>query len=62
MLVVPLQRDGEPIGVLSILDRRDGSYFGPEDVDRAGLFAELAVTALDMQPGAFTSLGETRIR
>jgi hypothetical protein len=62
MLVVPLQRDGEPIGALSILDRRDGSYFGPDDVDRAGLFAELAVTALDMQPGAFTSLGETRIR
>jgi len=62
MVVVPLQRDGEPIGVLSILDRRDGSFFGPEDVDRAALFAELAVTALDMQPGAFTSLGETRIR
>ena len=62
MLVVPLQREGETIGVLSILDRRDGTFFGPEDVDRAGLFAELAVTALDMQPGAFTSLGETRIR
>jgi hypothetical protein len=62
MLVVPLQREGEAIGVLSVLDRRDGTFFGPEDVDRAGLFAELAVTALDMQPGVFTSLGETRIR
>jgi Protein kinase domain/GAF domain len=61
MVVVPLDRDQETIGVLSILDRRDGGFFGPEDVDRAGLFAELAVTALDMQPGAFTSLGETRI-
>ena len=48
--------------MLSILDRRDGGLYGPDDVDRAGLFAELAVTALDMQPGAFTSLGETRIR
>ena len=62
MVVVPLRRESETIGVLSILDRRDGGFFGPEDVDRAGLFAELAVTALDMQPGAFTSLGETRIR
>ena len=62
MVVVPLERDGDTIGVLSILDRRDGGFFGQEDVDRAGLFAELAVTALDMQPGAFTSLGETRIR
>jgi hypothetical protein len=62
MVVVPLERNGDTIGVLSILDRRDGGFFGQEDVDRAGLFAELAVTALDMQPGAFTSLGETRIR
>ena len=62
MVVVPLRRDGDPIGVMSVLDRRDGGFFGPEDVDRAALFAELAVTALDMQPGAFTSLGETRIR
>ena len=62
MIVVPLRRDDETIGVMSVLDRRDGGFFGPEDVDRAALFAELAVTALDMQPGAFTSLGETRIR
>ena len=61
MLVVPLKRDGEAIGALSILDRRDGGYYGPEDTDRAMLFAELAVTALDVEPGAFTSLGETRI-
>jgi len=61
MLVVPLKQDGEAIGALSILDRRDGGYYGPDDVDRAVLFAELAVIALDVQPGAFTSLGETRI-
>ena len=61
MLVVPLKQGGEAIGALSILDRRDGGYYGPDDVDRAVLFAELAVTALDVQPGAFTSLGETRI-
>ena len=61
MLVVPLKRGDDAIGVLSLLDRRDGGYYGPDDMDRAALFAELAVTALDVEPGAFTSLGETRI-
>jgi hypothetical protein len=61
MLVVPLLRDDKAIGVISILDRRDGGFYGPEDIDRAALFAELAVIALDVEPGAFTSLGETRI-
>jgi hypothetical protein len=61
MLVVPLKRGEEPVGVLSILDRRDGSYFGQEDIDRASLFADLAVTALDVEPTAFTGLGETRV-
>ena len=51
MLVVPLKRGGEPIGVLSILDRRDGGFYGPEDMERAALFAELAVTALDVAAG-----------
>ena len=59
MLVVPLMRDEKPVGVLSLLDRRDGGLYGPEDMDRAALFADLAVTALDVQPDAFTSLGET---
>ncbi len=27
-------------------------------MERAALFAELAVTALDVDPGAFTSLGD----
>jgi hypothetical protein len=30
-------------------------------MERAALFAELAITALDVDPGAFTSLGETRV-
>jgi hypothetical protein len=60
MLVVPLMRNDKPVGVLSLLDRRDGGLYGPEDMDRAALFADLAVTALDVQPDAFTSLGETR--
>ncbi len=61
MLVIPLKRGDQPIGALSILDRRDGSYFGQEDMDKGNLFAELAVTALDVEPRAFMSLGETRI-
>ncbi len=31
-------------------------------MERATLFAELAVTALDVQPDAFTSLGEAELR
>jgi putative methionine-R-sulfoxide reductase with GAF domain len=45
MVVVPLKRGGETIGVLSILDRRDGGAYTPNDVTRAELFAELAVAA-----------------
>jgi serine/threonine protein kinase len=59
MLVVPLLRHGEPIGTLSLLDRRDGGLYGPGDLDRAQLFAELAVTALNVNPSLFTSLGMT---
>jgi GAF domain-containing protein len=59
MLVVPLLRHGEPIGALSLLDRRDGGLYGPGDLDRAQLFAELAVTALNVNPSLFTSLGLT---
>lgn len=47
MLLAPLERSGEAIGVLSVLDRRDGGGYGPADVERAILFAELAVTAID---------------
>jgi eukaryotic-like serine/threonine-protein kinase len=59
MLVVPLTRRDEPVGVLSLLDRRDGGHYGAGDVERAMLFAELAVTALDVEPELLTHLGET---
>ena len=57
MLVVPLNRRGRAIGVLSLLDRRGGKRYGAEDVERAALFADLAVAALDVDPGFFHSLG-----
>jgi eukaryotic-like serine/threonine-protein kinase len=46
MLVTPLERDGQVLGVLSVIDRRDGTAYGPPDLERANLFADLAVTAL----------------
>ena len=46
MIVVPLDDRGRNRGVLYVLDRRDGRPFGAEDVGRAELFADLAVTAL----------------
>ena len=58
MVVVPLLRGGSPIGVMSVLDRRDGGFYGSSDMERAQMFSELAVTALDVQPDFFTSLGE----
>jgi len=57
MLVVPLMRRGQPIGVLSLLDRRDGGQYGPEDAERAALFAELAVSAIEADGHALPSLG-----
>jgi hypothetical protein len=61
MLVVPLRRGDRAIGVMSLLDRRDGGSYGPTDVTRAALFAELALAALDVDPTAFTGLGRTSI-
>ena len=46
MLVVPLKRDHAVIGALSVLDRRDGGPYGPADLPRAQLFADLAVAAM----------------
>lgn len=52
MLLVPLRRDRSTVGVLSLLDRRDGGSYGPEDVGRASLFSELALAALELGPEA----------
>jgi predicted Ser/Thr protein kinase len=60
-LVVPLERGGRPIGVLAILDRRDGRGYREDDIEPAALFADLAVKALDVSPASFTSLGMTRL-
>jgi hypothetical protein len=60
MLVVPLKRGSglhaKPVGVLSILDRRDGGAYTQADVVRAEAFAELAVVALEVDPSAMGSL------
>jgi hypothetical protein len=47
MMVVPLLRSGAAIGALSVLDRRDGRPYGPADLERAQLFADLTVEALE---------------
>jgi eukaryotic-like serine/threonine-protein kinase len=46
MLVVPLRRDSRPVGVLQLIDRRDGGRYEPADLSRATLFAELAIAVL----------------
>jgi hypothetical protein len=62
MVVVPLRREGQIVGALSVLDRRDGGAYGPNDVERANLFAELAIAALDIDPSAFLGLGQSGVR
>jgi hypothetical protein len=57
MVVVPLKRGERTLGVLAVLDRRDAGAYGPNDVMRAELFAELAVAALAVGPGAFQPSG-----
>jgi serine/threonine protein kinase len=46
MVVSPLERSGEVIGALSVLDRRDGNPYLPADLEKARLFADLAVAAI----------------
>jgi hypothetical protein len=62
MVVVPLKRGGVTIGVMSVLDRRDGGAYGPNDVTRAQLFSELAIAALEIDPTAFMGLGQSGVR
>jgi hypothetical protein len=57
MLVVPLKStEGGVMGVLSVLDRRDGGAYGERDVMRAESFAELAVVALEVDPSVLGQL------
>jgi putative methionine-R-sulfoxide reductase with GAF domain len=57
MVVVPLKGiDGGVVGVLSILDRRDGGAYDQRDVMRAESFAELAIVALEVDPSALNEL------
>jgi hypothetical protein len=56
MLVVPLIADDEPVGVLTVLDRRDGTSYHVGDLARAAMFADLALAAIDAEPGARATL------
>ena len=47
---------------LSLLDRRDSGHYGPEDAERAALFAELAVSAIEAGGAPMPSLGARRAR
>lgn len=60
MVVAPLIREGKPIGVLSVLDRRDGGPYLHEDLGKVMLFADLAVVALDLDAFPLSSTGGGR--
>jgi hypothetical protein len=52
MLVVPLTPGDEAVGVLTVLDRRDGTSYDVADLARGAMFADLALAAMDAEPGA----------
>ncbi len=62
LLAAPLLSGGRSIGVLTILDRKDGVAYDVADLQRAALFADLVVAVLDPQGGWAQpdDLGETR--
>jgi hypothetical protein len=47
MIVVPVRRGAEVVGVLSLLDQRDGQGFHTDDLVRAQHLADMALTAVD---------------
>jgi hypothetical protein len=57
MVVAPLIREGKTIGVLAVLDRRDGGPYLREDLSKVELFADLAVVALDLDTFPLSSSG-----
>jgi hypothetical protein len=62
LLVVPLLRDDHPVGVLTALDRRDGRHYDVADLDRAALFADLALSTLAAEPSVLAAIEATPTR
>ncbi len=48
MMSVPLLHDEEPLGVLNVLDRRERSFSGVEEMDLLGAFAKQAAIAVSV--------------
>jgi hypothetical protein len=44
------------VGVLTVLDKRDGSSYDIGDLAKAAMFADLALTAIDAEPSARAAL------
>jgi hypothetical protein len=57
MAVAPLVREGQTIGCLAVLDRRDGGPYLREDLQKVSLFADLAVVSLDLDSFPLSSTG-----
>ena len=59
MVVVPLKRDDDAVGALTILDRRDGEPYEAEQVEPLTAFADIALAAIEAVPRAGMSLPTT---
>jgi hypothetical protein len=56
MIVVPLVAEGVAVGVLTVLDKRDGGFYDVGDLARASLFAELALASINAEPASRAAL------
>jgi hypothetical protein len=56
MIVVPLVAEGIAVGVLTVLDKRDGGFYDVADLARASLFAELALASINAEPASRAAL------
>src|SRR3954452_969429 len=56
MLVIPLRQGERTMGVLSVLDRRDGNPYTSDDIGRGNLFADLTVTALGIDARQYSTI------
>jgi len=56
MIVAPLIPDDVAVGVLTVLDKRDGGAYDVADLARSAMFADLALAAMDAEPGARAAL------
>ena len=53
LLVVPVESKDKPIGVIEVLNKRDGSQFSEDDEQLLSAFASQAAVAIENAPSVY---------